>query len=164
MPLTLCKACVLVRYRSRTGENSDRFRLTGGASFDQLSEMHIQPLVAVAALLVGAVAGDMPVMIPEASADSYRAAGTRPHPQRADLWEEWRLPQHMRPVSYTVRLLPFIEEGNFLTLGAVEIYVDCLQDAGNVTLHSAVNLNESSVAVRPFDGRLGSADRRRSRC
>lgn len=63
--------------------------------------------------------------------------------------EEWRLPGHMRPVGYNVRLLPLIEEGSFLTEGFVEIIADCLNSAGNITLHSAVDIDDSSVAVSP---------------
>ena len=67
---------------------------------------------------------------------------------RADVKEDWRLPEHIRPIWYSVRLLPYMEEGNFLTEGYVEIFVDCLQDTTNITLNSAVTIIDSSVAVK----------------
>jgi hypothetical protein len=67
---------------------------------------------------------------------------------RADVKEEWRLPEHIRPIWYSVRLLPYMEEGNFLTEGYVEIFVDCLEDTTNITLNSAVTIIDPSVAVK----------------
>ncbi len=66
---------------------------------------------------------------------------------RAGVKEEWRLPENIRPVWYSVRLLPFMEEGNFLTEGYVEIFVECINDTNSITLNSAVTIDDSTVSV-----------------
>ena len=61
--------------------------------------------------------------------------------------EDMRLPGDIIPVSYNVRLVPFIG-GNFTTDGFVEILVKCLQGTYNVSLNSAdIDIDISSVSV-----------------
>jgi len=69
--------------------------------------------------------------------------------------EDMRLPGDIIPVSYNVRLVPFIG-GNFTTDGFVEILVKCLQGTYNVSLNSAdIDIDISSVSV--VDAQNGGA-------
>lgn len=47
---------------------------------------------------------------------------------------EYRLPGDVLPSAYSIRLLPFIEEGNID--GHVDIFVDCVNDTDSITLNS----------------------------
>lgn len=49
---------------------------------------------------------------------------------------EYRLPSDIMPTSYSIRLLPFIEEGNFTIDGHVDIFADCVNDTNSITLNS----------------------------
>ena len=60
-----------------------------------------------------------------------------------------RLPRNLLPTIYTIRLLPFIEQGNFTTQGNVIILVDCMEDTHNITLNSAdIDIDKISISVR----------------
>ena len=62
--------------------------------------------------------------------------------------DPWRLPLQFAPVSYYVRLLPFIEVGNFTTDGYVEMVVQCVQSTSNITFHSnQITLDYASILV-----------------
>ena len=62
--------------------------------------------------------------------------------------ENWRLPRNLVPVSYNVRLLPFIEVGNFTTDGYVKMVVRCVQSTSTITFSSAdITLDRLSVTV-----------------
>jgi hypothetical protein len=62
--------------------------------------------------------------------------------------ENWRLPRNLVPISYNVRLLPFIEVGNFTTDGYVEMVVRCVQSTSNITFSSAdITIDRLSVTV-----------------
>jgi len=54
-----------------------------------------------------------------------------------------RLPQHLG--SYNIRLLPFIEEGNFTTDGYIEIVFNCIAPTDNLTLNSAEIMFKDSL-------------------
>lgn len=47
-----------------------------------------------------------------------------------------RLPLSIRPISYQLRLIPFIEEGNFTYNGEVAIRLNVTETCSNVTLHA----------------------------
>ena len=50
---------------------------------------------------------------------------------------EPKLPRHLKPEFYKLRIAPFLEEGNFTFSGQVDIDIRVLEDnAKNVTLHS----------------------------
>lgn len=62
--------------------------------------------------------------------------------------DDLRLSGDLKPVSYNIRLLPFIEVGNFTTDGYVEIVFNCIRATSNITLSSnALTIDSSSVAV-----------------
>lgn len=62
--------------------------------------------------------------------------------------EDLRLPRDVLPTTYAVRLLPFIEEGNFTTHGHVDIFVDCVKDTNNITINAAdITIDVLSVSV-----------------
>lgn len=75
-----------------------------------------------------------------------------------------RLPKSVVPLSYRLKLIPFIWEGNFTFHGEVTILVDVADSTSNVTLHAAMleieksslnvyenSPNFSSVSVRGVD-------------
>ena len=65
---------------------------------------------------------------------------------------EARLPTHLRPVLYDLKIEPFLEEGNFTFKGRVVISIEVLEaDAKNVTLHSA-GLRILSVTIVDKNG------------
>lgn len=61
----------------------------------------------------------------------------------------YRLPGDLLPSSYTIRLLPFLEEGNFTTDGHIEILVDCVADTNTIVMNSLdILINVMSISVR----------------
>lgn len=58
-----------------------------------------------------------------------------------------RLPKTMHPLSYELKLIPFLFEGNFTFSGDVRIIVNVTKNCKNVTLH-ATALKMSEVIVR----------------
>lgn len=88
-------------------------------------------------------------------------SATEPLPQKylkgnPSLWktggkqgeEEYRLPGNLKPVSYMIRLLPIIEEGNFTTDGLISMVFDCLADTANITINSAdIRFHQPLVVV-----------------
>lgn len=63
--------------------------------------------------------------------------------------EDLRLPGDLVPVSYNVRLLPFIEVGNWTTDGFVEITFNCVRDTSNITINSVqLTIDAPSITVR----------------
>lgn len=59
-----------------------------------------------------------------------------------------RLPRDVLPTSYTICLLPFIEEGNFTTDGFIEMLVDCKVATSNVSMNAAeLNITVKSIQV-----------------
>ena len=62
--------------------------------------------------------------------------------------EDLRLPDALKPTLYNVRLLPFIEPGNFTTDGYVEILFDCLTGTRNISMNSAeITFDRLSIQV-----------------
>lgn len=68
--------------------------------------------------------------------------------ESADDGDEMRLPQTILPISYNIQLLPIIEEGNFTTLGFVEIVMDCVEATSSITMNIAnITVDQSSIIV-----------------
>lgn len=62
--------------------------------------------------------------------------------------EDLRLPGDILPRSYNVRLLPFIEVGNWTTEGYVEILVECIIPTVNISLNSLdLTIDTASITV-----------------
>lgn len=83
-----------------------------------------------------------------------RKAHRRPSLERIKFKQEqledaWRLPGDLSPVTYYVRLLPFIEVGNWTTAGFVEVLFNCVRDTHNITVNSAeLVIDQNSIKVR----------------
>ena len=61
---------------------------------------------------------------------------------------DMRLPKNVLPNSYDIKLIPIIEEGNFTTIGYIEILVDCFETTSNISMNSAdISINQSSILV-----------------
>jgi aminopeptidase N len=59
-----------------------------------------------------------------------------------------RLPRAVRPDSYTIRIIPFIYEGNFTFSGEVAVVINVTEATSNVTLHfNDIKIHENSVTV-----------------
>ena len=50
-------------------------------------------------------------------------------------YSDLRLPGSILPRLYEISLLPHLIEGNFTTEGSVDIFVECVDDTNNITLH-----------------------------
>lgn len=62
---------------------------------------------------------------------------------------DMRLPRHLEPVSYGVKLLAFIVEKNFTFNGDVKIIMKAVEPATNITVHvNDMTIHESSVSVQ----------------
>ena len=62
--------------------------------------------------------------------------------------EIYRLPGDLLPSVYTLRLLPFLEEGNFTTDGHVTIFVACVSDTKNIVLNSIdIDIHRTTITV-----------------
>lgn len=73
--------------------------------------------------------------------------------------EELRLPGDVLPTTYAVRLLPFIEEGNFTTHGHVDIFIDCVRDTNNISINAAdITIDLLSISVKTCNKHLGKND------
>jgi hypothetical protein len=61
---------------------------------------------------------------------------------------DMRLPKNVLPYSYDIKMIPIIEEGNFTTLGYIEILVDCLENTSNISMNSAdISIDQYSILV-----------------
>ena len=59
-----------------------------------------------------------------------------------------RLPRNIRPVHYDIRLLPWMEEGNFTTNGFIQILLECVETTNKIVLHSTdIEIDRTSVQV-----------------
>ncbi|KAJ8960573.1 hypothetical protein NQ318_013862 [Aromia moschata] len=72
-----------------------------------------------------------------------------------------RLPRAVLPQSYKLKLVPFLQEGNFTFNGEVEILVNVTQATNNITLHSddlfidtvsVTDSNRDTVSIRDVRG------------
>lgn len=62
--------------------------------------------------------------------------------------EELRLPGDLIPIVYNIRLLPFIEEGNFTTDGHIDIFVDCAKNTSSILINSAeIDIDSLSITA-----------------
>ncbi|CAG9772964.1 unnamed protein product [Ceutorhynchus assimilis] len=68
-----------------------------------------------------------------------------------------RLPEHIKPHSYQINLIPFIQEGNFTFHGEETILINVSKNSNHITLHSdsllidsvnVMNINNESVSVK----------------
>jgi aminopeptidase N len=59
-----------------------------------------------------------------------------------------RLPRAVTPESYTIRIIPFIYEGNFTFNGEVSVVIKVKETTSNVTLHfNDLKIHEDTVTV-----------------
>lgn len=59
-----------------------------------------------------------------------------------------RLPRNLLPDSYNIRLLPFIEEGNFTADGHVEIFFRCVTATDSIVVNSAeITIHNHTIKV-----------------
>lgn len=63
--------------------------------------------------------------------------GTAKQPRSIPKYTDWRLPHWVLPRHYKLRLLPFIEEGNFTIDGQVDILLECMEPTTMIVLHMA---------------------------
>ncbi|KAG8235175.1 hypothetical protein J437_LFUL015481, partial [Ladona fulva] len=64
-----------------------------------------------------------------------------------------KLKNHLIPIHYRVRLMPFIWPGNFTTACELDLLVDCLHSAHNVTLYAKeIDVLDDSVHIFLQDG------------
>ncbi|CAL7935732.1 unnamed protein product [Xylocopa violacea] len=62
-----------------------------------------------------------------------------------------RLPRAVIPDSYELKLIPFIQVGNFTFNGEVKILVNVTEDTRNVTLHAMdMNIDESFTYIKEY--------------
>ena len=65
--------------------------------------------------------------------------------------EDMRLSGDLRPLFYNVKVLPFIEVGNFTTDGYVEITFNCIRATSNISMNAVeLTIDRSSVVVSLF--------------
>lgn len=59
-----------------------------------------------------------------------------------------RLPRHLRPLHYDIRLLPWMDDKNFTVDGSVQILVECFESTQKIVLHCAdIEIDRKSVQV-----------------
>lgn len=76
--------------------------------------------------------------------DSHDTNTTRPQPIL-----NLRLPRSIVPISYNLRLIPFLFSNNFTFSGEVQILVNVTENCNNITLHSnALTIRDSDVIIR----------------
>ena len=64
-----------------------------------------------------------------------------------------RLPTHLLPEKYVVKLVPFIIPDNYTIKGYSEAYLNCEQEGTNITLHIAeMTIDEDSVVIEEVGG------------
>lgn len=69
--------------------------------------------------------------------------------------EDHRLPNNLVPTVYSIRLLPFLEEGNFTTDGFIQIFVNCTKSTRDIVLNAAeLVIKEDSIQVSDFTKKL----------
>lgn len=63
-----------------------------------------------------------------------------------------RLPRSIVPISYDIKLIPFLFNNNFTFTGEVKILVNVTESCKNITLHAtALTIQKSDVVVRKVD-------------
>ena len=67
---------------------------------------------------------------------------------KEQLVDPWRLPSDIKPITYDIRLLPFIEENNFTTDGQITMKLECLKDTNVIAFNNReINIDSSSIQV-----------------
>jgi hypothetical protein len=62
-----------------------------------------------------------------------------------------RLPRAVTPDSYTIKIIPFIYEGNFTFNGEVAVVINATEATSNVTLHfNDIKIHEDTVTVSEY--------------
>jgi len=62
--------------------------------------------------------------------------------------DPFRLPGDVVPIDYLLQLTPFIEPGNFTTLGFVAINVECINDTNSIVINAAdLEINLETILV-----------------
>ena len=85
---------------------------------------------------------------PSRKAHIYRSRYPKNIEMQPRAGEDLRLPGNILPRSYSIRLLPFIEVGNWTTDGYVEIFVDCVTSTANISMNSLdLTIDQASVTV-----------------
>ena len=60
----------------------------------------------------------------------------------------FRLPRDVRPSHYNIYPIPILDDGNFTTLGHVDIILDCNRDTTRIKLNRVnIKIDESSIQV-----------------
>lgn len=63
-----------------------------------------------------------------------------------------RLPRSIVPITYDIKLIPFLFNNNFTFAGEVKIVVNVTESCKNVTLHAtALTIHDSDVVVKKVD-------------
>jgi aminopeptidase N len=75
-----------------------------------------------------------------------------------------RLPRAVIPDSYTIKIIPFIYEGNFTFNGEVSVIINVREATSNVTLHfNDIKIHEDTVTVAEYvpraDGNVAGKDK-----
>ena len=106
-------------------------------------------LAAIIAFFVGTNAGECVI-----NGNANGALGAeKPGNKKAEKVRDVRLPRHLEPEKYTVRLVPFIIPDNFTINGYTEILMNCVQSANNVTVHiKNMTIFENRVEVVEVGG------------
>ncbi|XP_025830686.1 puromycin-sensitive aminopeptidase-like protein isoform X1 [Agrilus planipennis] len=95
-------------------------------------------LIALAALLTYFL---LPYCPNEATPEALRKAVVKDGPAR--------LPRSIQPLHYRLQIIPFLEEGNFTTNGAVQINVNVTESTNKIELNiNDIEINQHSVAVK----------------
>lgn len=83
--------------------------------------------------------------IPDESTDSI------PQPTVKPMVTDVRLPRDLRPIHYDIRLLPWMEEGNFTISGFIQILFECAANTNKIVLHCAdIEIDRMSIRVMEF--------------
>ncbi|XP_046404994.1 aminopeptidase N-like [Ischnura elegans] len=111
----------------------------------------------MATLVVASLVATVLVVVSVVTPLGAATAAVRPPPPADGLPEvrtksasgsDYRLPTHLKPIHYRLRLMPFIWPGNFTTAGDLDVSVACLESANNVTLNAKdIEIDVESIAI-----------------
>lgn len=128
-------AVIAFGYASATGE--DAFQL------DEVELSLLDPPV-----VLDPVDGSRWWYTPSRKAHFYRHRYPKPTGNEVRQGEDLRLPGDILPRSYFIRLLPFIEVGNWTTNGYVEIIIEPVSSTLNITMNALdLTIDSSSIIV-----------------
>ena len=107
----------------------------------------VSSLVAVG-LLIHFLAGPAHPQASNGSLPSNSSSPPSSHTSEVKPPRNVRLPRHVLPRHYDIKLLPIIEKGNFSILGDIAIDLECKQETDRIILHSAdIVVDDTSVKV-----------------